>query len=148
MKVRKAKSTDIPAVHQLVMELAVFEKAPEEVITTVDEMLADGFGQNPFYGLLVAEDQGHIIGMALYYYRYSTWKGKMLYLEDLIVTERYRKNGVGTRLMNEVIREAKALKCKGIQWQVLEWNQPAIEFYNRYTVKYDNEWVNCRIMLD
>ena len=148
MIIRKGQPSDIPSIHELVLELAIYEKAPQEVTNTIEEMISDGFGDDPIFGFFVAEDRNKIVGMALYYNRYSTWKGKMLYLEDLIVTEKYRKNGVGTKLMDAVIQEAEAKGCKGIQWQVLEWNQPAIDFYQRYQPSYDSEWVNCRIMLN
>jgi ribosomal protein S18 acetylase RimI-like enzyme len=108
-------------------------------------MREDGFGENPVFGFYIAETDGKIVGLSLYYYRYSTWKGKLLYLEDLIVLEEYRRNGIGRKLMDATIQEAKIQKCNGIQWQVLDWNQPAIEFYEKYQPSLDGEWINCRL---
>lgn len=148
MIVRKGKKEDIPQVYDLILELAEFENAPEEVNTTIEEMLNDGFGPNPVFGFIIAENREGIIGVSLFYFRYSTWKGKLLYIEDLIVTEKYRRSGVGTRLMEASIEEAKNAECNGVQWQVLEWNEPAIKFYEKYKPILDGEWINCRISKD
>ena len=124
--IRKGQKEDVPAVHQLVMELAIFEKAPEAVTNTVDQMAEDGFGPSPVYGLLVAEIENKIIGMAIYFIKYSTWRGKGLFLEDLIVTESHRKSGIGKKLFDAVVAEAKKIDAKTMHWQVLDWNTPAI----------------------
>jgi predicted N-acetyltransferase YhbS len=145
MIIRKGIEKDLPAVHQLIRALAIYEKAPDQVETTVESMKQDGFGENPLFGFFVAEIHGRIVGLSLYYYRYSTWKGKLLYLEDLIVLEEYRRSGIGRKLMDATIREAKIQQCNGIQWQVLDWNIPAIEFYKKYQPLLDAEWVNCRL---
>jgi GNAT superfamily N-acetyltransferase len=148
MIIRKGLETDLADVHELVRELALYEKAPDEVETTVESMRKDGFGNNPVFGFHVAEIESKIVGLSLYYYRYSTWKGKLLYLEDLIVREDYRGNGIGRKLMEATILEARHQNCNGLQWQVLEWNQPAIDFYNIYKPILDKEWINCRLSRD
>jgi ribosomal protein S18 acetylase RimI-like enzyme len=145
MIIRKGIESDLTEAHHLVRSLAIYEKAPEQVQTTVDSMRKDGFGENPLFGFMVAEIQGKIVGLSLYYYRYSTWKGKLLYLEDLIVLEEYRRKGIGRKLMDATIREAKIQQCNGVQWQVLDWNLPAIEFYRKYQPLMDGEWINCRL---
>ncbi len=146
MNIRKGKQEDLAQVHQLIKELADYENAPDEVETTVESMAEDGFGGNPAYGYYVAENKdGLIAGLALYYIRYSTWKGKLLYLEDLIVSEKYRHNGIGRQLMDAVLKESLKMNCRGVQWQVLDWNEPAINFYRKYDPAMDEEWVNCKI---
>lgn len=149
MHIRKGEINDLPQIHQLIRELAVYENAPNEVETTIESMKEDGFGDHPVYGFYVAENNDKIIvGMALYYIRYSTWKGKLLYLEDLIVNEKFRRTGVGRKLMDAIFDETVKLNCKGIQWQVLDWNKPAIEFYRKYDPFLDPDWVNCRMTID
>jgi GNAT superfamily N-acetyltransferase len=145
MIVRKGVEADLPDVHTLIKELASYEKALNEVETTVDSMRKDGFGEDPVFGFYVAEVKGKIVGLSLYYYRYSTWKGKLLYLEDLIVLESYRRNGIGRKLMEATLKEAKQQNCNGLQWQVLDWNQPALDFYKQYNPVFDSEWINCRL---
>jgi GNAT superfamily N-acetyltransferase len=143
--IRKGRKEDVPAVHQLVMELATFEKAPEQVTNTVEEMMEDGFGSSPVYGLIVAELENKIIGMAIYFVKYSTWRGKGLFLEDLIVTESYRKSGFGKKLFDAVLAEAKKMHAKTMHWQVLDWNTPAIEFYKKYNCTFEGEWIDCKL---
>jgi GNAT superfamily N-acetyltransferase len=152
--IRKGRKEDVPAVHQLVMELATFEKAPEQVTNTVEKMTEDGFGQSPVYGLIVAEnltpgpspkERGVIIGMAIYFIKYSTWRGKGLFLEDLIVTESHRKSGIGKKLFDAVLAEAKKMSAKTMHWQVLDWNTPAIEFYKKYNCTFEGEWIDCKL---
>jgi GNAT superfamily N-acetyltransferase len=146
--IRKGKPDDIPQVFALIKELALYEKAPDEVDNTVEQMLLDGFGENPIYHFYVAESQTRVIvGIALYYFRYSTWKGRRMYLEDLIVTESYRGRGLGKLLFEVMIEEAKATHCTGMVWQVLDWNEPAIEFYKRYGADFDAGWINCSLKL-
>lgn len=130
---------------ELINELAAFEKAPTEVTNTVKQMEVDGFGPNPIFGFFVAEHEGHIVGLSLYYWRYSTWKGKRLYLEDIIVTEAWRGKGIGKLLFDETMRHALNEDCTGMMWQVLNWNEPAIEFYKKYGATLDDEWTNCSL---
>jgi GNAT superfamily N-acetyltransferase len=148
MKIREGKKEDLPRVLELIKELAEYEKAPHEVSNTVDLMEKDGFGPNPIYGFFVAEDSDRILGLSLYYWRYSTWKGKRLYLEDIIVTESERGRGMGKQLFERTMEKALEEKCTGMMWQVLEWNEPAINFYKKYGSKLDGEWVNCNLEAD
>jgi GNAT superfamily N-acetyltransferase len=143
--VRKGTIDDLPQVYTLIKELAEYERAPQEVTNTLEEMERDGFGENPIYKFFVAESVEGIIGIALYYTAYSTWKGKTIYLEDLIVTERLRRGGVGRQLFDAVAREAKEVGAKRFAWQVLDWNKPAIAFYNKIGATLDGEWFNCRM---
>lgn len=145
--IRKAQKTDVSAALRLINELAVFEKEPDAVLVTEEELLADGFGDHPLYGLLVAESGGQLVGMSLYYYRYSTWNGKCLYLEDLIVTDKFRGNGIGSALFEATIDVAKTDRCRRMNWQVLDWNTPAIEFYKKYEAYLDEEWINGSLAL-
>ena len=140
MIIRPAARADVPRVFQLICELAEFEKAREQVETTPEILLRDGFGAAPLYSLLVAEDEGEVVGMALSYFRYSTWKGKRLYLEDLVVTESARGRGVGTALLGATIEAARETDCSGLMWQVLDWNAPAISFYQKFGVRIESEW--------
>jgi GNAT superfamily N-acetyltransferase len=148
ISVRAGEKKDIPHAFELVKELAAFERAPQEVINTVTLMEEDGFGANPVYGFFVAENEKGIIGMALYYWRYSTWKGKRLFLEDIIVTEKERGKGAGKLLFNRTMQHALEEKCSGMMWQVLDWNEPAIDFYKKYGSKLDDEWINCTLEAD
>ncbi len=143
--IRKGEKADLPDAFRLIKELALFEKAPEEVTNTIEMMEEDGFGPNPIYGFIVAEDEGEIVGMSMYYYRYSTWKGKRLYLEDLIVTEKARGTGIGKDLLDRTVEIAKETNCTGVMWQVLDWNTPAIDFYKKYGASLDEEWINCNL---
>ncbi|MEP7171412.1 MAG: GNAT family N-acetyltransferase [Bacteroidota bacterium] len=143
--IRKGRKEDVPAVHKLVMELATFEKAPEQVTNTVEKMMEDGFGHSPVYGLIVAESENKIIGMAIYFIKYSTWRGKGLFLEDLIVTETQRKSGIGKKVFDAVLAEAKKMGAKTMHWQVLDWNTPAIEFYKKYNCTFEGEWIDCKL---
>jgi len=108
-------------------------------------MEKDGFGPNPIYGFFVAEESDTLVGMALYYYRYSTWKGKRLYLEDIIVTETFRGKGIGKQLFEVVLKKTVSERCTGMMWQVLDWNKPAIDFYKKYNANLDSEWINCNL---
>lgn len=145
MTIRPGKKSDLPRVLELIKELAAYERAPHEVINTVAKMEEDGFGANPIYGFFVAEDSSGIIGLSLYYWRYSTWKGKRLYLEDIIVTEKHRGKGAGKLLFDKTMEKALEENCSGMMWQVLEWNEPAINFYKKYGSKLDDEWTNCTL---
>lgn len=143
VKIRKAEKTDVPAILKLIQELAEFEKAPHEVVNTVAQLEQDGFGALPLYICFVAEVQGQIIGMSFCFTRYSTWKGPCLYLEDLIITQAYRGQGYGKRLFEHTLQYAKTNQFKRLQWQVLDWNQSAIDFYKGFNAVLDDEWVNA-----
>jgi len=141
-KVRKAAIEDCTRMLELVNELAVYERAPQEVTVSPEHFVESGFGANPVWWAFVAEEDGVVNGFALYYIRYSTWKGQKMYLEDIIVTEAARGRGLGKLLMDALIAEAKEKNFPGITWQVLNWNEPALNFYRKYNVRFDDEWVN------
>lgn len=143
--IRKGEKADLPQVLNLIKELAVYEKAPNEVTVTLNELEEDGFGESPIFNFFVAELEQKIIGIALYYTKYSTWKGKCIFLEDIIVTEQYRKHGIGKKLFNKVVLVAQQQKVKRLEWQVLEWNEPAINFYKKLNSHFDKEWINCKL---
>lgn len=145
VNIRKGVPEDLPALLELIRELAIYENAEEEVVNTVEMMKEDGFGRNPVYGFIVAEEENKIVGASIYYYRYSTWKGRRLYLEDLIVNEPKRGSGIGKKLFEETIEIGKKTNCTGMMWQVLDWNEPAINFYKKYDTHFDEEWINCNI---
>lgn len=147
IKIRKAIKEDCKRILELVHELAVYEKAPDEVTITLDHFEKSGFGNNPVWWALVAEADGVVQGFALWYIRFSTWKGQRMYLEDFYVTEKMRGNGIGQLLFDELIEEAKRNKFHGIAWQVLDWNEPGINFYKKYNASFDGGWVNCGITL-
>jgi GNAT superfamily N-acetyltransferase len=142
---RKAKEADMPAVLDLIKELATYERAPQDVTVTLDELIKDGFGDKPLFEVILAERENDIIGMAFYFYSYSTWRGKCVYLEDIIVKERYRGQKVGKLLFEAVIMHSKAICAKRLQWQVLDWNSDAIGFYKKFGAKLDNSWLNGRL---
>lgn len=143
--VRAAVKEDCPRMMELVNELAVFERAPHEVTVTLEHFIESGFGANPVWWAYVAEVDENIVGFALYYVRYSTWKGQRMYLEDILVTEAWRRKGIGTLLMHKLIEVAKEKKFSGMLWQVLDWNKSAIKFYEKYQPTFDGEWVNVAI---
>ena len=150
MLIRKARREDCPRLLELIIELAVYEKEPEAVTVTLEHFEESGFGLKPVWEAFVAytqneEDGDTIHGFALYYIRYSTWKGQRLYLEDLIVTEKMRCHGIGSLLMNALIKEGKEKGYHGMVWQVLHWNEPAIAFYKKYKASFDEGWINCSI---
>lgn len=140
MIIRKATKNDMPSVLELIQELATFEKEPDAVVVTVDDLVSDGFSENPLFQCFVAEVDNEIIGMALYYYRYSTWKGKTIHLEDLIVKESKRGTGAGFALYKEIIKQGKAENVRRIEWNVLDWNTPAIDFYEKSGAKVLGDW--------
>ena len=143
--IRIGLKKDLPRVLELVKELAEYERAPHEVINTVEQMEMDGFGANPIYGFFVAENVKEIVGLSLYYWRYSTWKGKRLYLEDIIVTEKERGKQIGKKLFERTMQHTLDEKCSGMMWQVLDWNEPAINFYKKYGSIIQDEWMNCTL---
>jgi GNAT superfamily N-acetyltransferase len=140
--IRKAVKEDCAAMMQLIHELALYEKAPQEVTVEFDHFVQSGFGQNPVWWAFVAETEGKVVGFALYYIRYSTWKGQRLYLEDLLVTENSRGQGIGKLLFDKLIEECKEKKYSGMAWQVLDWNEPAINFYKKFDADIDPSWLN------
>ena len=146
--IREGRKDDLPRVLELIRELAEFEKAPHEVTNTVERMELDGFGPDPVYGFFVAETYKGIVGLSLYYWRYSTWKGTRLYLEDIIVTESERGKGIGKELFDRTMQHTLDQNCTGMMWQVLDWNEPAINFYKKYGSKLDGEWINCSLERD
>lgn len=143
--IRKGKAEDLPAMLALIKELAVYEKAAGEVEVTLEQMKEWGFGKHPLFRSFVAESSGSVIGMALFYDKYSTWKGKCIFLEDIIVTAAKRRLGIGEKLFLAVATLAKEEKVKRLEWQVLEWNEPAIAFYRKFNTQFDGEWINCKL---
>jgi len=150
--IRHAEKKDCPQLLELIKELALYEKAPDEVTVTLNHFEESGFGASPVWWAFVAEapnsgDGKQLLGFAMYYIRYSTWKGQRMYLEDLVVTEQARGKGIGKLLFDALIVEAKEKNFSGIVWQVLDWNEPAINFYKKYNANFDAEWINCCINL-
>jgi len=145
--IRKGEKKDLPGVLALIHELAEFEQAPDAVTNTVADMEQDGFGEHPVFNLYVAEHEEKVVGIAIYFIKYSTWKGKGLYLDDLMVTEKYRSKGIGKLLFDEYVKEAKRINAKQLHWQVLDWNARAIDFYKRLNARIEPEWWDCKIDL-
>lgn len=141
-RVRKGTKTDLREALALIQELAVYEKEPEAVVVSVEQMETWGFQDNPFFEFYVAERNEQIVGIAFYYIRYSTWKGPMIYLEDIVVKEELRGNGVGARLFEAVAIECAKRNFHGMTWQVLDWNEPALNFYRKYNATFSGEWLN------
>ena len=145
LNIRPAEASDCPRMLELITELAVYERAPEEVTVNLDHFIESGFGANAVWKAFVAVTDDTIIGFALYYTRYSTWKGCRLYLEDFIVTEDFRGQGIGKLLFEKVIEETKNGNYNGMVWQVLDWNEPAINFYNKYKAHLESGWLNAAL---
>ena len=143
--IRKAETKDIPSILGLIKELAVFERQPNAVILSEGELEQALFVENPWVFVYVAEMENKVVGMALYYYGFSTWKGRSLHLEDLIVHENYRKLGIGRALMNQVIQIAKTEKVERMSWEVLDWNEPAVKFYKSLGTEFYKDWWLCRL---
>ncbi|MFH6945898.1 GNAT family N-acetyltransferase [Flavobacterium sp. FlaQc-50] len=140
MNIRKGNPEDMKSVLGLIQELAVFEKEPEAVTITEDDLIRDGFGTNPLFHVFVAEVENEIVGIALYYYRYSTWKGKTIHLEDLIVKDKMRGSGLGFALYSEIMRQGKRDQVRRVEWNVLDWNTPAVKFYENSGAKILDGW--------
>ncbi len=144
--VRNGTADDMKNVHTLVMQLAIFEKAPEEVITDVETLQKDGYGERDNFRTLIAEDENkQVIGICLYYIAYSSWKGRILFLDDIVIDEPYRSQGVGTLLMNALFNICKEEHIKQMRWQVLDWNEPAIKFYEKLGAFIDKDWYTCKM---
>ena len=143
LTIRYAERADLPLILQLVKELAHYERAPEEVWVTIEDY---EICFKSVFDAILAESEGVVVGMALYYMTFSTWKGKMLHLEDFIVTERQRGKGIGKKLFDAVLEEAQKQDVKLMRWQVLDWNEPAIGFYKKYDVTFEKEWWNVKIL--
>ena len=143
--IRRAVKDDCPRLLELVQELATYERAPGEVTVTLDHFTESGFGKQPVWWAFVAEVDERIVGFALYYIRYSTWKGQAMYLEDILITNEMRGKGIGKLLFDRLIEEARDKKFNRIIWQVLDWNEPAINFYKKYNADFDAGWINCSI---
>jgi GNAT superfamily N-acetyltransferase len=144
--IRRANVEDCPRLLALVRELAIYENAQDEVTVSLAHFEESGFGDNPVWWGFVAEVNGIIEGFALCYVRFSTWKGQRLYLEDFYVTEKMRGNGIGKLIFEKVVEEMKVKGFNGMVWQVLEWNESAINFYNKYNTQFDKGWINCQLM--
>lgn len=143
--IREANRNDAKAIHELIVELAVFENAPDEVKVTVEDLEEDGFGPDPAFKCIVAESNGDVVGFALYYMRYSTWKGRCVYLEDFLVKKEMRSQGIGDLIFKEILAISEKLNVRLITWQVLDWNESAIKFYDKYNSVFDSEWLNGKI---
>lgn len=137
----------MPRVLELIKELALYEKAPDEVLISEETLLEDGFGPNKLFDTLVAETDNEIVGMLLYYPVFSTWKGRSIYLEDFVVADSHRRKGIGQLLIDALVQEARSAKAKKIRWQVLDWNSPAIEFYKKINATLENSWIDCTLTL-
>lgn len=147
MKIRKATTEDMPRVWELVEELAIYEKEPEALVATVDDYIRD-FEAGIFDVFLAEEEMQGVVGMALYYMTYSTWKGRMLYLEDFVVTQSHRRKGIGQLLFEAVCKEAQAQECRLLKWQVLDWNAPAVAFYEKIGADIEKNWWNGKLFFE
>jgi len=147
-KIRKATLNDVSRMMELIRELAAYERQPDAVTVSLQEFMDAGFGDSPVWEAFVGEIDDYIIGISLFYVRYSTWKGRRLYLEDLIVDEKMRGYGYGKQLLNRTIEYAQERGYSGMMWQVLDWNQPAINFYEKYQATFDGEWINVSLNFD
>lgn len=145
MLIRRGEKKDLPQVLELIRELAAYERALHEVSNTLQDLERDGFGPEPVYGFYVAEEGGRVVGLSFFYWRYSTWKGRRLWLEDIVVTESARGRGIGAALFERTMRHCVEHGGTGMMWQVLDWNEPAINFYRKYGARLDGEWINCHL---
>ncbi len=151
INIRQAIKEDMEAVHALIRELALYENAAEQVSTTAETFAKDGFTDKPLFYVYVAEvanestnNMPKIVGCALFFFAYSTWKGKIVYLDDLVVTQSYRRQGIGELLLRAVWAFARKHEARQVRWHVLDWNEPAIKFYKKLNVELDPEWITCR----
>ena len=142
---REGSKKDLEAVFELIKELAKFENAESKLTNKLDQMIEDGFNDEPLYKILIAEKNNNVIAILIYYFKYSTWKGKVFYVEDFIVKEGYRGKGIGKNLLNYAKKIAKKQNCRGISLQVLDWNINAIDFYKKNNFSLDNQWINCHL---
>ena len=145
VSIRKGVKEDLPEVVAMIKELADYENALDEVEISVEQLERDGFGAHPYYWLLIAEIDGDIAGLAFYFIRYSTWKGKLLYLEDFVVKEKFRRQGIGTLLFDKLKRKVEAEGLAGLVWQVLDWNEPAIKFYEKHGAQISKGWLDGKL---
>lgn len=143
--IRKGEEEDLPELFSLIKELALYEQAPQEVTVSIQSMNTDGFGQEKIFDFLIAENDGEVLGAAVFYNKYSTWKGKCVFLDDIVVKEKFRNKGIGKLLMQGVIAEAQKRKAKRLEWQVLDWNESAIGFYKKFQTNFDHTWINCKL---
>ena len=143
--IRKGIKKDLPAVLELIKELANYEDAEDQVTITLEDLEKDGYGSHPWFWFLVAENNQEIVGLSFYWIRYSTWKGKFLFLEDFIIKDEYRRQGVGSKLFEATIKICQKLKLNGIIWQVLDWNTSAIDFYKKYNADISSKWLNGKL---
>ncbi len=145
--IRFAQAVDVPSIHSLIRQLAIYEKAENEHVCSPEELLADGFGANPAFECLVAEIDNKVVAIALFYQKYSTWKGKCIFLDDIVVDVNYRRMGIGEQLLLKLREIAIDRKARKLEWQVLDWNEPAINFYKKLGAELDSEWINCKFTL-
>ena len=143
--IREGVKEDLPSVLELIKELADFENARDQVTITLEDLEKDGFEENPWYWFLVAEKDNEIVGLSFYWIRYSTWKGKFLFLEDFVIKEEYKRQGIGSKLFEETIKICKKFNLNGMTWQVLDWNTPAINFYKKYNADISKNWLNGKL---
>ena len=145
IQIREGVKEDLPSVLGLIKELADYENSLEEVIITLEQLESDGFGNHPWYWFLIAEKDNEIIGLSFYFIRYSTWKGKFLFLEDFVIKSKYRRQGIGSKLFEQTINICKKRGLNGMIWQILDWNNAAIEFYKKYNADISKEWLNGKL---
>ncbi|MGI4758965.1 MAG: GNAT family N-acetyltransferase [Janthinobacterium lividum] len=146
LHIRAAEPSDVPVIAALIRELAIYEKEPDSAMATEEDLLRDGFGPEPYFRCLIAEWQGQVAGFALYFFQYSTWEGRpALYLEDLFVREPFRKRGIGVALFRTLAKVAMERNCTRFQWECLDWNQPALDFYETVGAQVLREWLNLRV---
>lgn len=145
IKIREGKKSDLPAALALIKQLADYENSLNEVTITLEDLEEDGFGNHPCFWFLVAENNQEIVGLSFYWIRYSTWKGKFLFLEDFVVKEEFRRQGVGSKLFEETVKICRRLKLNGMTWQVLDWNTSAIEFYKKHNAYITSEWLTGKL---
>jgi GNAT superfamily N-acetyltransferase len=145
MTIRKATKQDAKFIIQMIKDLAEYERALDQMMNTEEELIRDGFGENPLFQSLILEHDQKPVGFALYFYKYSTWKGKTLYLEDLYVSPEARGNGLGMSAMKHLAKIAVDEGCRRFEWQVLDWNEPSIKFYESFHTELDETWINCRL---